>query len=103
MNDLDEYTPFHISRFFPQYKSTEYNFVKPTELKLLYNGFDIAKEVGLKYIYVGNVINKKYSQTECPQCSEVVVRRNNVFGIEEMHLDKDGKCENCGFKICVIS
>ncbi len=101
VKELGEYTPYHLSRFFPQYKSLDYGIDTATKLKSLYNAFDIAKTAGLKYVYVGNVSNKKYSQTICPNCSKTAIKRENYFGVEELNIDKEGNCNSCGFHICI--
>jgi pyruvate formate lyase activating enzyme len=98
-NDLGENTPFHLSRFFPQYKSHDYGFDNPTLLKSLYNAYEIAKKVGLNFVYLGNLSNTDYENTICPNCSKIVIKRV-VFGIKEMHLDPKGNCKFCGFPIC---
>ncbi len=100
VEELGEYTPFHISRFFPQYKSIDHGKFKPTSLKLLENASQIAKNMGLKYVYIGNVTNKKYYQTICPNCSEIVIKRGSDFGIKELNVDNKGNCNTCGFHIC---
>ena len=100
-NELGELTPYHISRFFPHYKSHEYGLIEPTPLKLLYNAYDIAKDVGLKYVYLGNLPITDYDNTYCPKCSKLVIKRK-ALGIKELYLDSYGNCKFCGFPICVI-
>jgi pyruvate formate lyase activating enzyme len=102
VKELGEYTPYHISRFFPQFKSVDHGKNTATKLRSLYQAFEIVKATGLKYVYVGNITNKKYLQTICPKCSEVVIRRNNYFGVEEKHIDKNGKCNSCSFQISIV-
>lgn len=99
LEELGEFTPFHISRFFPQYKSVDYGYKVPTPLKSLYNAYEIAKDVGLKYVYLGNLPNTKYEHTICPNCSKTVIKRV-IFGISEINLDTKGNCKFCGFSIC---
>ncbi|TFG24752.1 MAG: AmmeMemoRadiSam system radical SAM enzyme [Promethearchaeota archaeon] len=101
LEDLGEFTPFHISRFFPHYKSYEYGIHNPTAIKSLKNAYEIAKNVGLKYVYLGNLPTTEYENTICPNCSKTVIKRVN-FGIEEFLIDSEGKCKICGFPICRI-
>jgi len=101
-DDLGELTPFHITRFFPLYKSKEYGFIRPTPIELLKNAFEIAKHNGLKYIYLGNVSTSTYNHTVCPNCFKIVIKRVPL-GIEEHGLDLEGKCKECGFEICKMS
>ena len=99
VTELGETTPFHISRFYPQYKSNEYGITKPTSLKSLYNAYEIAQNCGLKFVYIGNIANKKYSSTTCPNCSKVVIKRS-TFSVEELNVDVNGDCNYCGVHIC---
>ena len=101
LNDLGEFTPFHISRFFPHYKSFEHGIHNPTTIKSLKKAYEIAKNVGLKYVYLGNLPNPEYENTICPNCSKTVIKRV-IFGIEESWIDSEGKCKICGFPICRI-
>jgi pyruvate formate lyase activating enzyme len=100
-NELGELTPFHISRFFPHYKSAKYNLSAPTPLDILYNAFNIAKDVGLKFVYLGNLTTCEYDDTYCPKCAKLVIKRKNL-GLKELFLDSKGNCKYCGFPICVI-
>ncbi|MFX1321174.1 MAG: AmmeMemoRadiSam system radical SAM enzyme [Promethearchaeota archaeon] len=99
LEELGEFTPFHISRFFPHYKSFDYGYENPTPLKTLYNAYEIAKNIGLKYVYLGNLPNTEYEHTICPNCSKIVIKRV-IFGISELNLDNKGNCKFCGFSIC---
>jgi len=101
LNELGEFTPFHITRFFPQYKSHEYKYYDPTPLNLLHAAYKVTKDVGLKYVYVGNLTTTEYENTHCPNCSSLVIKRK-ILGVEKTHLDSKGCCEHCGFKICIL-
>ncbi|MFX0034159.1 MAG: AmmeMemoRadiSam system radical SAM enzyme [Candidatus Hermodarchaeota archaeon] len=101
VNELGIFTPYHISRFFPHYKSKNYGLLEPTPLDLLYNAYNIAKDVGLKYVYLGNIHNTDYDNTYCPNCSNLVIKRK-ILGIEDLYLDSEGKCNYCGFPISII-
>ena len=99
--ELGELTPFHITRFFPQYKSSHYEIREPTSLISLEKAYKVAKSSGLKFIYIGNVNQTNYINTHCPNCLNIVIRRN-VFNVEEISLDPNGKCRQCGFKISIV-
>ena len=101
LTELGEFTPYHISRFFPHYNAKDFGLNEPTPLNLLYNAYDIAKNVGLKYIYLGNLPNTDYDNTICPKCSNLVIKRK-VLGVERLYLDANGNCKFCGFPICII-
>ncbi|UCC21183.1 MAG: AmmeMemoRadiSam system radical SAM enzyme [Promethearchaeota archaeon] len=100
-DELGELTPYHISRFFPHYKSDKYGLNQPTPLSLLYNAYNISKDVGLKYVYLGNLPSINFDNTYCPKCSKLVIKRK-ILGIEELFLDSNGNCRFCGFPICIF-
>jgi pyruvate formate lyase activating enzyme len=49
---LDPSIPWHISRFYPQYKMEG---LESTPLETLNQAYDIGKDAGLRYVYLGNV------------------------------------------------
>ena len=100
-SELGELTPYHLSRFFPHYKSKEYELFEPTPLEHLYNAYDIAKNVGLKYVYLGNLPTNEYDNTYCPKCSNLVIERK-ILGVKKLDLDLNGNCNFCGFPISII-
>lgn len=98
--ELGENTPFHISRAFPHYKSNEYGIFEPTPIEILYKAHKIAKEEGLKHVYLGNLPKSKYNNTYCPHCSNILIKRK-LMGIEKKFFDSNGNCNFCGFPICI--
>lgn len=86
--------PWHISSFHPEYKLQE---LPPTPLDTLLKAYKIGKKAGLKYVYIGNVIDKEHSITYCPRCKEVLIKRN--WHEVEIRNFKDGKCGKCKEKI----
>ncbi|MFX1420585.1 MAG: AmmeMemoRadiSam system radical SAM enzyme [Promethearchaeota archaeon] len=100
-DELGELTPFHISRFFPHYKSDNYGLNQPTPFNLLYDAYEIAKDVGLKYVYLGNLPSIDYDSTYCPKCSKLVIKRK-ILGVQDLFLDSYGNCKFCGFPISII-
>ncbi|MFX0047587.1 MAG: AmmeMemoRadiSam system radical SAM enzyme [Candidatus Hermodarchaeota archaeon] len=98
LNDLGSTTAFHISRFFPHYKSHEFGFTKPTPTKYLEKAYSIAKSVGLDYVYLGNLAHSNYENTYCPKCSALVIERP-IYRVTKTNLDLNGNCSFCGFPI----
>ncbi|MFW9937082.1 MAG: AmmeMemoRadiSam system radical SAM enzyme [Candidatus Thorarchaeota archaeon] len=96
--ELGKDTPYHLSRFFPHYKSHDYGITDPTPKRLLYKAFEIAKEY-LDYVYIGNLYQSKYENTYCPNCSKMVIERAGL-GIKKQFLDSNGSCKFCGYSIC---
>ncbi|MCK5628988.1 MAG: AmmeMemoRadiSam system radical SAM enzyme [Nanoarchaeota archaeon] len=85
-------TPLHFTAFYPCYKILD---IPPTPKDTLLKAKSIADKEGLKYVYVGNVPAEKESNTYCPKCGKLLIRRG-WFNITQNNLRK-GKC-NCGYK-----
>ncbi len=85
--------PWHISRFFPQYKMDR---LQPTPIPVLNRAYDIGKEAGLRYVYLGNVAGRG-NTTFCYQCNTSLIERKG-FSIEGYQI-KEGKCPHCGAQI----
>ena len=82
--------PWHISRFFPSYKLADQ---PPTPVATLQEARRIGREVGLHYIYIGNVPGEG-EDTYCPACGKPVLKRIG-FKIKENRL-QEGGCPSCG-------
>ena len=93
-NNLGENTPVHFSRFQPMYLMRH---LPPTPVSTLEKAVKIAKEVGLKYVYIGNVPGSSYENTYCPRCGKILIRRI-AFTVLENNI-KNGRCKFCGEKI----
>jgi len=91
--DLGPETPWHLSRFYPQYKKTD---CEPTEISILSETKAMAEDVGLAYVYLGNVSG--HSDTSCKNCGKVLISRNG-YSVRVVGLDEDGLCLNCGTKL----
>jgi pyruvate formate lyase activating enzyme len=87
--------PIHFLRFHPDYKMMEF---PPTPIKTLEKHYEIAKNEGLDYVYIGNSPGHPYEHTYCPGCNNIAVGRYG-FDITSWNLDKDNKCNACGHKI----
>ena len=83
--------PIHFLRFHPDYKMMEF---PDTPIETLEKHYRIAKDVGLKYVYLGNVPGHKWEHTYCSECNQIVINRYG-FNIREWHLDKNHQCNFC--------
>jgi len=90
--ELGPDTPWHLSRFFPAYKMTDR---QPTPMKTLLRAQETGREEGLRYIYLGNTPGE--SNTSCPQCGRLLIRRHGYW-IVEYHL-LNSCCPGCGRQI----
>ncbi len=92
--ELDKGIPWHISRFFPYHKAKDLP-ITPYE-DMIY-AYEVGKEAGIEYIYLGNIDTDRYEHTYCPSCGSLLIKRK-VFYILENRI-KEGKCYKCGYSI----
>jgi pyruvate formate lyase activating enzyme len=93
-NRLGSETPWHISRFHPTYKLTN---LPPTPLKTILEARKTGMEIGLKYVYTGNVPGEEGENTFCPGCGIKVIQR---WGFQvKKNLLENGYCPDCGSPI----
>lgn len=83
--------PLHFSRFWPKYKLLN---LPPTPEETLKKARQICLEIGLKYVYTGNIDDEAGSATYCPDNQELVIERQGFF-VQENLVDKNGKTPNC--------
>jgi pyruvate formate lyase activating enzyme len=86
--------PWHVSRFFPQYKYSE---TPPTPTVTLQRAFDIAKTAGLHYVYIGNLPSAKAENTYCPKCQQLLIGREGFYVTK--NRVKNNCCPDCDEKI----
>lgn len=89
--NLGPETPWHVTRFYPHYKLSH---LPPTPVSDLEKGWQIGKEEGLLYVYLGNVPGHKLENTYCPTCGKLLIERY-VFEILKNEI-KDERCPKCG-------
>lgn len=87
--ELGEDVPWHLSRFFPSYQMTDR---PPTPVLTLQKAYDIGKEAGLQFVYLGNVAGE--SNTNCSNCGALLISRQGYW-IKENNLH-DSTCPSCG-------
>ncbi|MBN1380663.1 MAG: AmmeMemoRadiSam system radical SAM enzyme [Deltaproteobacteria bacterium] len=88
-------TPWHISRFHPQYKMLD---VSPTPWESIERAFRIGKEIGLKYVYTGNVPGEAGENTHCANCGELLIERYGFF-VRNNNLKNGTDCPTCGARL----
>ena len=93
IKEIDPDIPWHISRFHPDYKYVDANATPVESLRLAYN---IAKNEGLRFIYIGNVLGESEG-TACPRCHKLLIARQGFY-ISENKMP-GGKCPFCGTSI----
>jgi pyruvate formate lyase activating enzyme len=89
--------PWHISRFYPQYKMAD---LPQTNTQALQKAYDIGKQAGLRYIYVGNLPGNRAESTFCYSCGKLLIERTG-YHIMQNHI-KDSACPQCGVVIAGV-
>jgi len=92
--DLGVDVPIHFSAFHPDYKM---NDRPPTPPATLRRARQIAREHGLRHVYVGNVHDREGDTTYCPGCAAPVIVRD-WYEILSSNL-RAGACGTCGTAI----
>lgn len=88
--DLGPETPWHLSRFYPQYKMRDR---MPTDEGILHETKMMGEAAGLKYVYLGNILER--TQTYCKNCGNLLISRSG-YDTKIIGLDSQGRCQKCG-------
>ncbi len=96
-NELGNEVPLHFTAFHPDFKMRDVPRTPPATLT---RARAIAREVGLKYVYTGNVHDREGGTTWCPECGAAVIERD-WFAVDPVGL-RDGRCAACGVKIAGV-
>lgn len=83
-------TPWHLSRFQPAYRL---NHLEATPAVTLVDAAAIAREVGLRHVYVGNAPEVEEATTFCAGCGERLISRSD-YAVTEWRL-VEGRCPRC--------
>ncbi|HHY13839.1 MAG TPA: AmmeMemoRadiSam system radical SAM enzyme [Thermoanaerobacterales bacterium] len=86
--------PYHLSRYFPNYKMD----LPTTPLDTMEKAYNIAAN-HLEYVYMGNIRSKR-SNTYCPDCNSLLIERQYITEI--VNLTNQKKCGNCGKDIKIL-
>ncbi len=86
--------PWHLLRFHPDDRRLD---ACPTAPDLLAQAVAIAREVGLRYVYVERALGANGRSTSCPQCGHVVITRD-IWALRG-HTLHHGACPQCGAPI----
>ncbi len=91
-DELGPDTPWHVSRFHPTYKLMDRG---STPAATLERAWDIGREKGLRYVYVGNIPGHNGDNTYCPACGRMTIKRRGFF----IERADPGVCAACGAPI----
>ena len=86
--------PIHFTAFHPDFRLRNR---LPTPPETLVAAYDIAKDVGLHYVYTGNVSDVEHQSTYCPSCNKRLIERR-WYELSHYHL-KANCCAFCGAEV----
>ena len=84
--------PLHLSRYHPAFRMNS----PSTPVQTMRRAYDIACEK-LDYVYLGNMSDPRGSDSLCPACGSLLVKRSGFSAAVEA-LDA-GRCTECGRKV----
>lgn len=89
--ELGAETPWHVTQFSGAI-SWKLQDLPNTSVETLKAVYQIGKDVGLKYVYTGNIPGLPSEDTFCPECNALMIDRT---GYSVSRYDKGGKCSKC--------
>lgn len=98
VENLSENIPVHFTRFHPDNEMTDVPWTSEESLNAARR---TAMDIGLRYVYLGNVITEEGGKTFCPECGAVAVDRIG-YRVDTSGLTSDGRCAACGARLNII-
>jgi pyruvate formate lyase activating enzyme len=92
-DEFGPHMPIHFLRWHPDYKMLD---LPMTPVRTLEKHYEVARDAGLQYAYLGNVHGHPLEDTRCHACGNVVVDRHG-FAIRAWRLRTRGQENLCGF------
>lgn len=91
---VDPGMPWHVSAFHPDYRMHD----RPaTPSATLERAYQIGKETGVQFVYVGNILDPTRESTYCPACGELLIQR---LGYRvQPRWREPGQCPRCATAI----
>ncbi len=96
VSDLGRDVPWHVSAYFPAYRFN----APPTPIRTLERAWKIGRDLGLEFVYAGNVPGHPLDNTYCPDCNMLLIQRTG-FDVIVNHVGS-GYCPKCGREIAGV-
>jgi len=91
MVDVGPDTPLHFTRYHPVGGFS----APPTPVATLERAWEMARAVGVRFPYLGNVPGHPAENTTCPTCGKPLIERWG-YRVRAIHLTPENTCPNCG-------
>ena len=95
VENLGDDTPTHFSAYHPDFKQPS---MKRTSLETLDRAYNIAKNKGIKYVYVGNISHESGGNTYCPNCNHLILGRSG-YRFTKINITNSKTCPNCHYDL----
>jgi pyruvate formate lyase activating enzyme len=95
--DLGVDTPWHVTRFHPDFQMDN---IGPTPVASLRRAHQIGLDAGLHYVYMGNIAGDGET-TVCPGCGRELVSRSG-FRVLQNSISATGTCPACSCPIAGV-
>ena len=92
MEHLGPDVPLHFTAFHPDYRMLD---TPHTPHRTLIEAHRIATKNGLRYVYIGNVLDSDRASTKCHGCGALLIERRG-YELGRWNLAADGSCLGCG-------
>ncbi len=96
-HDLGPEIPWHVTGYYPAYRF----HAPPIPLSALERAWQIGKEEGLDFVYLGNVAGHRLENTYCPRCSQLLIERYGLTLVQNRLRHRS--CPDCGQAIPIIT
>jgi len=95
VENLGPEVPWHFTAFHPDYRLRDRPRTPPATLR---RAREIARAVGLRHVYTGNVRDREGQSSYCAGCGALAIGRDG-YEIDAWHLDEGGHCLGCGERL----
>src|SRR5206468_8720565 len=92
MEHLGPDVPLHFTAFHPDWKMLDKPATPPATLHMARR---IARGIGLRYVYTGNIHDPMGQSTRCHACDALLIGRD-WYDLTAWHLTAEGRCMACG-------
>ncbi len=92
LDELGPDVPLHFTAFHPDWRMRH---VPPTPPATVRRAREIARGNGIRFAYVGNVVDPEGQTTYCPECGTVLIGRDG-YAVVSWKLSGGARCSACG-------
>ncbi|MBY9006207.1 MAG: AmmeMemoRadiSam system radical SAM enzyme [Candidatus Lokiarchaeota archaeon] len=95
LENLGNNTPVHFSAYHPDFKIPSQ---EKTSFKTLDLAYNLAIDKDLFFPYIGNIRHENGSNTFCPSCKKILIKREG-YRILNKNISLKNTCKNCSYDL----